>query len=457
MNDQQIYKRVPTAVSLTLNRAQSLRQALLDFTLDAEGEFAAAFEAYSAEQLSQLTNSPYQGIQKTNQVVCSFALDGVVGSQSVLDLFLQNHADLSAEEAALIARWRQSFMGLFAVKTRSCDRITLMNWLTEKHYDVLLPASSDQPLDRLQPQEIILTRLLPFGDQWMLSDPLLFLGKLGKPKLAVAIGSFKKYHKEYLYGDAPELLEAAWTSVEQYHQSFVNYFGDSRVTRSGRQLEKQLAEFQASMAQQQLSNLGLDGDKSLSELADAAGVSQAEMTETATALGADEERIAPLLKNQKLSKMMTPKVELPAHLKNEDQVTLLTHPRWGQVIISTYSKLIHELQGESEKTGPESQIYQSLNNLEIRPFFWHQLAAEYPEELEQSLRNLLDRPRFNIEQDLDSVLAEFGHPEQPELPETASVPVHLHNLFQEAMHAVKGLKPSKPKGRERKSKKTGFG
>ncbi|PZD71183.1 hypothetical protein C1752_07459 [Acaryochloris thomasi RCC1774] len=444
-------------MSPTLHRAQSLRQALLDFTLDAEGEFAAALEAYSAEQLSQLTNSPYQGSQKTEQVINSFALDGAVGSQFVLDLFLQSHSDLPAEEAALVTHWRHSFMGLFTVKVRQQDCATVMNWLTEKQYNILLPTASDQLLNRLQPQEVVLTRLLPLGDYWMLSEPTVFLGKLGKPKLAVAIGSFKKYHKEYLYGDAPELLEAAWESVENYHQSFVDYFNDSKITLSGHQLEKQLAEFQASMAQQQIVDSGLDGEKSLSELADEAGVLQTEMTETAAAMGIDENTTARLLKNQKLSKMMTPKIELPPHLKNEDQVTLLTHPRWGQVMISTYQILIGELQAKSEEIGSESQINQSLKNIEIKPFVWHQLAEKYPEKLEQSLRTILDRPRFNIGQDLEQILVEFGHPEEPELPETASVPVHLHDLFQEAMGAVKGLKPSKSKGREKKQKKTGFG
>ncbi|MGB7414181.1 MAG: hypothetical protein WA902_08225 [Thermosynechococcaceae cyanobacterium] len=442
---------------LTLDYAQSLKQELLDFILDAEDELATALEGYSAERLAQLADSPYQGSRKMDQVVDSFAMDGTVGSQTVLDLFLENHADWPADDRALVASWQRGFMGLFVVIERSPSHGIFMNWLTEKHYRVLLSTSDEQAVARLKPEAVVQTRLLPIGDDWMLSGPAVFLGKLGKPKLAVAIGNFKKFHKEYLYGDAPELLEQAWASVEAYHHSFLDYFGTSEITLSGHQLEKQLSQFQALMAQQQLSDSGLDGNKSLEELANEAGVSQAEMTETAAAMGIDEKTTTRLLKNQKLSQMMTPKIELPQHLKNEDQVTLLIHPRWGQVVISTYQSILEELKRKSDKPDSESVLYKSLKNLEIKPFVWHQLAKQYPETFEQLLQTVLSRPQLNLEQDLGPVLLELGHLEEPDLPETASVPIHLHDLFQEAMLAVKSLKPSKPKGREKVQKKSGFG
>ena len=445
-------------MTLNLSRAHNLKQDLIDFTFDAEGELAEAFEAYSAEQLAQLADSPYQGSRKTEQVVDSFAVEGVVGSQSILDLFIAGRSDLSADERSLITGWQHSFMGLFAVVEKAADQMTVMNWLTEKQYEVLLPTPPDQNLARLQPKEIVLTRLLPVGERWMLSGPAVYLGKLGKPKLAVAIGSFKKYHKDYLYGDAPELLEEAWQSVERYHQSFVDYFGSHDITLSGHQLEKKLSDFQAQMTEQQLAASGLDGEKSLKELADEAGVSEEEMTETAAAMGVDEKTTARLLETQNMSKMMMPKIELPKHLKGAEQVTVVTHPRWGQVMTTDYQPLIAELNTEDQSAlTVESQAQKCLKNLEIKPFVWQQLAQQYPVQLERVLQRVLSRPDLNLEQDLDSILADFDHPTQPELPETASVPLHLHNLFQDALLEVSRPKSSKSKGREKLPKKTGFG
>jgi hypothetical protein len=442
----------------TLDRAQSLKQQLLDFIFDAEGELAEALEKYSAEQLSQFLNSPYQGHQKTDQVLNSFAVDGTVGSRSVLDLFLESRSDLSAADRALVASWQQGFMGLFTVIEPEPNGLKLMNWLTQKQYRVLLSIPVEQNIARLKPEEIMLTRLLPVGNDWMLSGPAVLLGKLGKPKLAVAIGNFKKYHRDYLYGDAPELLEEAWQSVEVYYQSFVDYFGSNEITLPGHQLEKKLTAFQAHLAQERLTAAGLDGEKSLKELAEEAGTSQEEMNETAAAMGLEVKSTARLLNEQKVSKMMTLSIELPVHLKTAEQVTMLTHPRWGQVVVATYQPLIAELEKkEEEPSASESLTSQCLKNLEIKPFVWHQLAQTYPEELEQALQSALDRPELTLEKDLEQILVNFGHPEQPELPETANVPVHLHNLFQEAMLSTQKLKSSKSKDRDKLKKKTGFG
>ena len=44
----------------------------------------------------------------------------------------------------------------------------------------------------------------------------------------------------------------------------------------------------------------------------------------------------------------------------------------------------------------------------------------------------------------------------PTLPDTASVPVHLHDLFQDALKAV-GKSEKKKKGKKNAKKKAGFG
>lgn len=445
---------------LTLKQAQTLKQELLDFTFDAEGEIAIALEEYSAEQLSQLAESPYQGNRKTELVIDSFATDGIVGTQSVLEHFLADQSSLSPEEQALATSWSRGFIGLFAVIERSSDQMVVMNWLTEKTYTIVLPETpQDRNIARLKPDEILLTRILPLYEEWMLSGPAVFLGKLGKPKLAVAIGNFKKYHPNYLYGDAPELLEEAWQSVECYHQSFVDYFGSHEITLLGHELQKKLADFQAQMSQKQLIAAGLDGEKSLAELAEEAGISPEEMTETAAAMGVDEQTTSTLLKSQKVSKMMMPTIELPKHLKSAEQVTILTHPRWGQVMVSTYQPLTTILKTFDQSLSPEHKplLLQCLKNLEIKPFVWYELAQKYPEQLEAALQNVLDRPRLSLETDFQPMLIEFGHPAQPELPETASVPIHLHNLFQSALLAVSRPQSSQSKDRDKHPKTAGFG
>lgn len=88
----------------------------------------------------------------------------------------------------------------------------------------------------------------------------------------------------------------------------------------------------------------------------------------------------------------------------------------------------------------------------MNAYVWHHLAHQHPKQLEQVLQISLKRPNFDLTQDLDNLLQEFDKPLYPELPEIASVPLHLHNLFQEAVQTV-----YKSQSKQKIKQKTGTG
>jgi hypothetical protein len=94
-----------------------------------------------------------------------------------------------------------------------------------------------------------------------------------------------------------------------------------------------------------------------------------------------------------------------------------------------------------------------LEDKNINAYIWHRLAQKYPTQLEKVLQDFLQCPEFSLSNDLDTLLQEYGKPIEPELPEIASVPLHLHNLFQEALAEVN---KSKPKGKGEKQPVKGF-
>jgi Na+-transporting NADH:ubiquinone oxidoreductase subunit NqrA len=117
------------------NRAKQLKQALLEFVLDAEGDLAIALETYSAQHLNRFTKSHYQGTAQTDLIVDRFLTQGYVNDQTPLDLFLAAHSDLNPADRQLLVQWTQSFTGLFLVeKTVGEDGFELKNWLTAKQY-----------------------------------------------------------------------------------------------------------------------------------------------------------------------------------------------------------------------------------------------------------------------------------------------------------------------------------
>jgi hypothetical protein len=439
-------------VDAILARSRPLKQALVDFVLDAEGELAVALERYSAEQLAR-SQQPDQHQQAL--VIDRFVIEGTVGDQTPIDLFLADATDLSESDQQLLKSWQRSFVGLFAVTAKLPDGFELMNWLTVKPYTVKPndPAVLEA-MQRFKLGEILLTQIAPITDTyWTFSAPWKAMGNLGKPKLAVAIGNFKQNYKEALYSDAPELLEEAWRSVERYHQDFLDFFGSDALTLSGYQLGKKIAEFQDVLTKKQLAEAGIDESKSLADLAAEAGMDEAEIEEAAATMGADAKAVSTMLKSKEAAaKMVTPKIDLPLELKKAENVTVLAHPRWGQMFLPTYTQFETLLQAEDWQSvpGAEKLVRKYLDDATINAFIWHRLAEAYPVALEKVLRSVLDRPTFDLNADLDALLQQHKKPLQPELPEIASVPLHLHNLFQEALKEVSQAKPKEKDGQKAK-------
>lgn len=420
--------------------------------MEAEGELAESLETYAAQK----SRPERQDIAQRDLIIDTFLTEGKVGDRETLDIFLENQPDLSPSDRNLVSNWRRSFIALFAVIQVLPDGFELMNWLTAKHY-IVKPNNplTLEEMARFKEGEILLSRIAPVTDTyWMFSGPCIPMGRLGKPKLAVAIGNFKDNYKNALYSDAPELLELAWQSVEQYNQDFLEFFGSDEVTLPGYQLNKKIEEFQEILTKQRFAAAGIDENKSLSELAEEAGMTQEEMKAAAEEAGADSKEIEQMFDSKNPTKMVTPKVELPASLKKAEQLTALTHPRWGQIFLPTYSRFKAMLEAEDSQNieGAEKLVRQYLEDPAINVFIWHRLAKAYPNQLEKLLQTVLQRPEFKIS-DLDALLQEYNKPLEPYLPEIASVPLHLHNLFQEALAEVN---KSKPKGKGKKKLGMGF-
>jgi hypothetical protein len=446
-------------VDARLERSRELKQALWDFVLDAEGDLATALEAYSADQMAKWSKTQLQGVSRNDLVIDMFSTEGQIGDQTPLDLFIASFPDLSEADQALVQSWQRSFNGLFAVLSINADTYELMNWLTEKRYSVQSNGlQAAEKLARLKPGEIIQGRISPLDEStWIFSGPIQLLGKLGKPKLAVAIGTFKDQFNQHLYGDAPDLMEEAWLSVERYHQEFIDFFGGDEITLSGYELNKKMAEFQEVATQRRLDAAGVDSNKTLSEMAAEAGFSEEEIAESAAELGADAAVTKELLEGKKSLKMVMPKTALPDPLRKAEQVTVLVHPRWGQSFLTDYSRLTQLLAEGSEDTAEtlDKLLLKYLKESAICAYVWYRLAHEFPESLEVALQRALARPTFSLKDDLDSLLRTFEKPLKPGLPEIASVPLHLHNLFQEALVEV-GESKAKAKAKG-KPKKGGFG
>lgn len=437
-----------------LERARALKQELTDFVLDDEGDIAIALETFSADQSAHSYQSE---LHQRKLVVDRFLVEGIVGDTTPIQSFLEQADALTESDRALLQSWHRAFIGLFEIEEILPDGFKLINWTTAKPYRVKpMDADSLQAMARLKVGEILLTQIAPLtNEEWIILSDWTSLGKLGKPKLAVAIGNFKKAYPAFLYSDAPELLAEAWRSVEHYHQDFLDFFERDEITLPGYQFNKKIAEFQTYITQKQTKNAGLDESLTLAELAEKTGTSKDDIAAAAEALGADAKTVTQMLESPASTKMVSPQIELPAHLKQADQVTALSDPQWGQFFLTTYQAFKTLLESDDWQTNPntEKQILQHLENTDMNSFVWHRLATQYSDTVQSILQFALKRPAFNLQQDLDSLLIENHKTLTPTLPEIASVPLHLHELFQDAV-----LEVSKDRAKAKtKAPKSGFG
>ncbi|MEO1802076.1 MAG: hypothetical protein AAFR62_16935, partial [Cyanobacteria bacterium J06629_2] len=322
----------------TVEKALELKQKLIDFVYDAEGEMAIALESYAA---AKGKHNSY-GIKQQNLTIDLFTTAGNVNQQTPLEMFLASATDLDSQELELIRLWQGNFIGLFEIQAIETDSYQLMNWLTAKTYQVcghsLLPEKETQ---RWQPGEIILAILAPLDSaQWFFFSDRIIKGRLSQPKLAVAIGEFRDNYPDFLYADAPELLSQAWSSVAVYHQQFVEHFGSDHLTLPGYKLNQEIGKLQQKMSQKKLAEAGIDSSKSLADVLTEAGKEQAEFTEVAEDLGINAQAVDKLVANQDKLSMATPKLDLPPEIKQAETVTAYSHPKWGQMFLPGFDRFI---------------------------------------------------------------------------------------------------------------------
>jgi hypothetical protein len=445
----------------TFTRAGVLWTAIIDFIQTAEGNVAINLESFVARQLIR---NPQLDPGQKKLLVHRFAIEGEVEGKTPLDLFLASNQDLTNADRQLIQGWHKSFVGLIEIVEIYPNGLEVMNWLTAKHYRIQftdLPAQT--AMSRLKVGDLIIAQLSPIeGIDWAILTPWIALGKLGKPKLAVAVGAFRQNYPHYLYPDASELLAASWESVAVYHDRFVEFFGTDEITLTGAQLQTRMGEFQAWLIAKQLDAAGVDRSKSLTDLATEAGLADDDLAALTTTLGLSDSNRSQG-QTTAMEKMISPALELPPQLKTATNITALSHPYWGQMFLADYPRLKALLSQANAQYLPVDLnfIHKCLADPLMNTFVWRRLAAEFPHQLTVAIMKVLDDkypPASNSESaaqlfDLDAVLTKFNKYLEPDLPDLASVPIHLHNLFQAATIEVSKSK-AKPKSQPKKS---GFG
>ena len=162
---------------------------------------------------------------------------------SMIDLFIkENRNRLLPSEVAMLESWKESFTGIFEVKSVGEDTVRLYNLIDEAEYTVTSNMGR-QGLKGLRPGEFVITRLVPLDNLYLLSGVSLRYPSDARPALEKEALKTVKSHLPASLGKNQEKWAKAWKMQKESRKKFISYFGDEIIVVPGSKLQETIQGF----------------------------------------------------------------------------------------------------------------------------------------------------------------------------------------------------------------------
>ncbi len=163
--------------------------------------------------------------------------------QTIVEQFVAARPGLPAPEREMLLGWRDVVEGIFEVGHRDGDALVVTNLLDELAYRVRSNMGPDT-FRSVRPRSFILARLVPVGDDWLVSGVLRPVGRRGREALYKVAADFAMDHPELVFRN-PDLLERAWELQRADRERFVRFFGADLVRVPGAELRGRMRDYYA--------------------------------------------------------------------------------------------------------------------------------------------------------------------------------------------------------------------
>lgn len=316
-----------------------------------------------------------------------FILQGrLPGGRGVVEHFVADHPELPEEERAMLLGWRDVVEGIFEVKRREGEALVVDNLVDELTYRVrsnMGPAA----LRPMRPRSFLIARLVPAGDEWLLS---------GIPSVLPAANRDDAYRLavEYvaqrpeLVARNPEKLAQAWEMQRQERRHFIAFFGSDQVVLPGRELAERMQAY----AHYRLYDVRDDEGKSAAEYA--------------------EEKYG----------VVPPPIDfqITAELSDAETVGVIFDETEGLNLFADFG-IVDETFADPPLTADREHrqaVLEYLKEKSISPLPFRRLAERDPELASQVFQRVLGKPGFSWERDGETLLRRYkaAYFKQPVLP-----------------------------------------
>ncbi len=163
--------------------------------------------------------------------------------RTVVEQFVDAHLDLPAAEREMLLGWRDVVQGPFEVQHRDGPALIVVNLVDELLYRV---RSNMGPsvFGQMPRRSFLITRLVPVGDEWMLSGPTSVLRPSDR-KIVYGLALDLAMRMPEAVFRNPEKLAMAWEHQRAYREQFVRFFGTDLVVVPGDETQQRLDAYHA--------------------------------------------------------------------------------------------------------------------------------------------------------------------------------------------------------------------
>jgi hypothetical protein len=163
--------------------------------------------------------------------------------QTVLERFVDAHPELPPAERDLLLGWLEVVQGPFEVQRRAGPVLIVTSLVDELIYRVR--ANTGPAVFRRMPRRsFLIARLVPIGDEWMLSGPTSVLRPADRKAAFQLALEIALRMPEAVFRN-PEKLAVAWAQQRADRERFIRFFGADLVVFPGDQVQERLNAFHA--------------------------------------------------------------------------------------------------------------------------------------------------------------------------------------------------------------------
>ncbi|MEV0610804.1 hypothetical protein AB0I61_31035 [Polymorphospora rubra] len=158
--------------------------------------------------------------------------------RTVVEQFVESRPELPDDEREMLLGWRNVVQGPFEVQRRDGSALVVVNLVDELAYRIR--SNVGPSVFRQMPRRsFLITRLVPVGDEWMLSGPTSVL-RPSERDVAYRLALTMALQTPEAVFRNPEKLALAWEHQRADRERFIRFFGADLVVLPGDQVQERL-------------------------------------------------------------------------------------------------------------------------------------------------------------------------------------------------------------------------